>query len=260
MLREFFESIVKTHQSANTPRLLCEDARSKRYALADGTVIDVAVPPPPRCAEVLFLADLVRAIKWHCATNSPLGAVYVAADQIVYQIDQGDRRDVYMLALTETAAAQVLRSWSSSAVNYDQKAFLAVLQNQLGGCVEPSLVQAARRVESTYSGSGVSDVQHGRERGTREFQSELVGATGLPDSFRVITPLVEEIGLAAEVVALLTLTIPPQPVRFFPAVPVASLFAAERRLIEHIQAELVDELEDEIQAGLLIVAGRPGRQ
>ena len=183
MIKEALESLGKTFQAAASARVLNipgNDGR-KCYVDQNGTLTVYDVPPPLRAHHVNSVDDLIAAArKWN---TGPV--VWISGEAIVLVPDDADRRDRITLKLVKSAAFAKLCSLASEP-ELNQAELVRLLRVDLVGAVNRvGLLAAVRQIRFRQSTAGESTIQHGNESLGRTIESQVSGASEIPETVLV---------------------------------------------------------------------------
>lgn len=233
-------NIQKTAVNAADAKIVKVDDR-RGYLVQGGTAQELSLLPSPRTHTVGTLDDLAQAAaKW-----GKKGAIWHSPAGIVLVVDDDDRRDRVTLELQYHPHFETLRKLEEQA-SLDQRSLVRLLKHDLAGVVPDSLLPKIRGLDVSTAGKQGSDLQHGRERGTREFQAELIGAKDIPETFAARVRVYDLPGLEYETISLsLDITLPPALVSFIITPLPNQLHEAEHNAQRRIGAMLADLVEDD---------------
>jgi hypothetical protein len=172
----------------------------------------VRIPPEPRSHRVMSIGDLVAAVRrW----DTGHAVVWHSNDWITAVLnDNLDRRDMVRLYLQLSDAFVRVRKLAEE--NFDQRNFLRLLRHDLRGMIQPGLATAIAKLEVITSGKQASDVNPGRERGTREFYADMQNSGEIPDEITLSVKIYNVPGIDSvwQIRCSLEYTLPPSPVTF----------------------------------------------
>lgn len=219
MLREFLELLQTTAVEAAGPQKLAIESKRIAYFSIGGKRESIAIPPPPRTHQVQDVASFLRAAsRYGPEADTSVGPSLWHNDTSLIAIlnDVEDRYDTVTLKLVQSETFQWLTKIGS--VTMDQRTMVRALRTTLNGCVPESLLPAIRKLEVSTAGKTSSDMTHGRERGTKEFASELAGTAAIPEEIQVICRVYDtfDINLAVSVRCALDIQLPQMEFRLIP--------------------------------------------
>ena len=229
--------------------------RDDRYVIVKrtgGEVSWVAGPPRPRSIDIDSFGSFIEACKHYSAQ-----AVFHCAEQCIAVLDDGetsDRLDVINFTLAKSGVACVAESLNRGET-LSQREFISLLRHELYGCVPETILPAVRKMDASSHGRGVSEVQAGRERGTREFVAELANASEIPEVFPITFYCCESLTSITSVSVVhctLSYTLPPADVKF----TVRTIPGELDRAVAKVQEELGEALRGELQ-GIPVFYGSP---
>lgn len=192
MLEEALKLIQTTAVEASGIELKAIPGDSRRMVVErpNATSLEfVDVPAPLRKHSIQSLPDFIAAVQ-HWGQK---GIVFHSHKSVVLVVDDADRRDVVTMKLNESTTFSFLRKVGERPM--DHRTMIDVLRNQLYGHVSEALLVSVRKIEVANSGRTASEINPGRERGTKEFLHELAGADNLPEYVDVNTPVYSDVGL-----------------------------------------------------------------
>lgn len=201
----------QTGRSLDPIKLLDRKDKVVLYNRAAGTVGTVELPSDPRRYRVLTIEDFAAACyRW----RGDHGVVFHADQEVVYLLDDTDRRERVVLPLEYTATFAIVAQLQDK--QFDQRGFLRLLRFDLADVIPPNLVSAIQKIEVVTSGNQRSEITPGRERGTREFAADLTASGEIPDRVECVVPVYQTPGLdvPVQIKFALEYTLPPQPVTF----------------------------------------------
>lgn len=189
MLKEMLEYLTnQSLKGAKAERLDTGNPRLLAHNIG-GTVHTIVIEPPVRGSAVGSINDFVQACERYAITSKDEdeaglgGSVWLDAvgdgAAIVLVIDDDDTLDRVTLPLEFTQRFVSLKNLGSGFINQAQ--IVRRLAHDMQGVFPDTFVNALKRIQATQSGSSAGEVSLGRERGTREFQAELVNASELPE-------------------------------------------------------------------------------
>lgn len=192
-------------------RLLEREDVVQLYHRPTGKVELHVRPPKPRCHTVYTIADFALAVaRWHSAA----GVIFHNQDQLMYVLNDEDRRDRVVMPLLQSELFRLLCDLKDK--QFDQRGFVRLLRYELAGCIPAQLVTAIAKIEVITNTAQRSEINPGRERGTREFAADLTSSGEIPDKVSLslrayTTPELDEL---ITVDCGLEYTLPPQVVSF----------------------------------------------
>lgn len=213
MIAEALEALAKMATEAVKPQSVVLDKDPRRVFVNTGNKLEeVKLNPAPRAHGVESLQDLIAAANnWGTA-----GVVWHNHSKVVLVVNDSERYDTVTFSLLESHAFKKLLELDRKQMRIGQRDFIQLLRHDLAGKVPDDLLPKVRKIEATSSGKGVSEIQHGRERGTREFQAEIVGATNIPEVVDASVTVYQNVPELPRFGVRLSLdiTLPPQAVDF----------------------------------------------
>lgn len=211
MIREALQWLGDLRTAALEPIKLGDRADKKVFLGRDGRVIEVAMPADRRFHRVNTIDDFAAAVKrW----LTPTSVVFHSDTGAVFLVDDADRRDAVSLPLVTTDVWD--RVLLLSDQQFDQRSFLKLLRHDLRAAIPPTLIPAIQKIEVVTNANQRSEVQPGRERGTREFAADLASSGEIPEqvTLRVSVYRLAGLDFALPVTCSLDYTLPPGPVTF----------------------------------------------
>jgi hypothetical protein len=177
------------------PRLVSEVPSDGRTVTIEyeGKLTEHRVPPPLRKHKVESVEDLVEAAKvWGTQSDGPEhGAgtvIWIDGNQVVLVPDDSDRRESITLPLTKSAVFLKLEALGKGNGVMDQATLVRLLRRELRKANEQSVILAAvRRIKWRSSDSGHASISHGNESLGRTIESEVSGASDIPETLTVPT-------------------------------------------------------------------------
>jgi len=211
VIRDALQWIGGLREEALEPIKIVDREDRKLFLSRDGRQLDVRIPSCPRCHQVETIDDLAVAVKRWGTLKS---VVFHGNREIVFVLDDADRRDKVVLVLEPTDVwARVVELGDQQ---FDQRSFLRLLRHDLAGVIPANLVTAIQKIEVVTSVNQRSEMAPGRERGTREFASDLHDSGAIPEVVTLMVPVYRLEGLChpLPVKCSLEYTLPPSPVTF----------------------------------------------
>jgi hypothetical protein len=211
LIREALQYLGDLRAAALEPIKLLDRADKKCFLMRDGTAVEVEIPPMPRAHRVNTIGDFAVAVqRW----RKERSVVFHNEDGAVFLVDDASRLDTVLLPLPITEVWQQILELDKQT--YDQRSFLRLLRHDLAGVIPPTLVSAIQKIEVVTSGNQRSEIQPGRERGTREFAADLAASGSIPEQVTCEVPVYRLPGLDYPVPIRFSLeyTLPPGPVTF----------------------------------------------
>lgn len=195
LLRDAIEFISKQAVEAAGPKILeiPGDGRSVAFADKQGFPLLHPVPPPCRNHTIFDITDFIAAVNFW--SDPEKGVVFHNDHEIAALLDHTDRRDIVTMPLRYSEIFDFLQKIPRSVL--DHKKFIRVLKHDMAGCVPEGLLPRIRKIEVASGGRQSADVQHGKDRGTREFMAELANAADIPEIVPVTTSVYANPGLRA---------------------------------------------------------------
>jgi hypothetical protein len=213
LIREAMEWIAGQREKALELKTVLDLPEKKVFLSRDGQRIDVDLPPPDRRHLVNTLADLIAAAdRWGSS-----GVVWHSRDRVILSCDDTIRRDTVVLKLDRTEQWTLIELLSSPEHRgLDQRAFCRLLRYDLRECLPASLLPAISKIEVLSSQQSRSEINPGRERGTREFAADLAASGEIPEIVSCTVPVyaVPDFSPVVTIHLGLEYTLPPQPVTF----------------------------------------------
>lgn len=234
-LRVLQETAVKA-SGATVLRIPGDERRA--YVVNDDGTHEIVLPPPLRKHTVHTLEDLVAAaLKW-----GRQGAIWHSEDAVVLIVEDDDRRDRVTLPLRHHPQFESLRELEKEHM-LNQRAIVRLFRHELAGCVPEWILPKLRAIEAQGGTAAKQEIQHGRERGMREYQAELIGAKDIPEVITASVPVYDLPELEREKVDLsLDITLPPANLEFL-LIPLPNdLHEAEQNAQKQIGRKLVELL------------------
>ncbi len=239
MLKEFFESVVRTAQDSLRPTVLKPDAEpAHRYALAlhSGEVLWFEAEPQPRQHKAGDIGTIAKL----AATSSAKPVVWYSRKGVVLLCDDGTRRDQVRLDLRLHPQLVLLSELERTNCWHDQKAFIALLRIALNGLLpDTPLIESIRRLRFRKLDSGESIVQSNKASLGRTIESELTGSAPLPETVELEVPVFDLLSLAFTLPVSCALEIDPATEKFqllpFPGQIESAIADAENMLGEELR-------------------------
>lgn len=252
MIQEALQYLAKLSNDSQRADFSVRDDRYVVVRRPDGEVRWVDAPPMPRRILTHSFGAFVAAAKHYSAQS-----IFHDTAQCVALLDDGtesDRLDRIVFPLNKSSVFLRLDNLSEGEV-FSQRDFIALIRHELYGSVPDTLLPAVRIMDASSLGRGVSEVQSGRERGTREYVAELANAADIPEVFPVnfyYCDALIAICSASVVHCTLSYTLPPADVKFSLRVLPDEL----ERAVARAQDELGESLRAELQ-GVPVFFGSP---
>jgi hypothetical protein len=230
LLREFFQAICELKAASLSPTKIMQRQDKHLYLQPDGISVEVDIPPPPMANKVRTIADMLTAVERFGTSRS---IVFHGQKSVILQLDEYCPWGTVTLPLRLSEFWRLVDSLGESN-GMDQRSFLRMLRHGLRPCVPAALISAISKMEIITSGNQRSEVNPGRERGTREFAADLADSGEIPDEVTLNVPVYSDQGLNTPVPIRCSLeySLPPQPVLF------------------HLRP-----LPDELERGMMLVQG-----
>lgn len=143
-------------------------------------------PSPLRAHQLAGFDDLVAALSDKTLAKSP--EIYVAADQIVAFLDREERRATVRLALQETSRWKKVMALQTPS-SMQPKDVVKMLKLELHGGNVAHVIQALSRIEFTRTGTGRTNVEHGKESLGRSVEAQVQQAKDVPEKFTLAVPV-----------------------------------------------------------------------
>jgi hypothetical protein len=199
--------------------------------------IEHVLPPTPARHTVYTLDDFVTSAERWASKSS---VVFHNEQGAVLVLDDHNRRESVTMPLSTTAVWEKVLALREQV--FDQRGFLRLLRYDLASIVPGSLVTAIQKIEVVTSSQQRSEINPGRERGTREFAADLASSGEIPERVTCSLPVYLLPGLDQQVPITFALeyTLPPGPVSFiFRPLP-----DEVERTLQQLQGELHRMLVD----------------
>lgn len=243
MIREALENIEQLAVKATKAEVIkLDNDRSRAFVLHNGEIKTIELKPDPRSHTVFSLADFMAAVqRW-----GEDGTVWHDEKKCVLVVNDSDRWDRVVFPLLHSSQFTTLCQLEETEKRFMQREFVRLLRHELAGAVPDFILPRIRKIEATSNARQSGDVQHGRERGTREFQAELSNAEDIPEKFEVVVPVYQNLPeIHPKVIRVnLEITLPPQPMDF-QLLPVPDACTnAERAAQMDLHALLVADFDD----------------
>ena len=202
------------------------------------------IPAKPARHVVYTLEDLATAAaRW----GGERSVVFHNEQGAVLVLDDEDRRAVVSMPLTTSMVWD--RVLAAREQTFDQRQFLRLLRFDLASIVPPSLVSAIQKIEVVTSGGQRSEINPGRERGTREFAADLANSGEIPERVTCSLPvyLLPGLNQLVPITFGLEYTLPPGPVSFiFRPLPdeIERTLQQMQGVLHGLLVDAISELED----------------
>lgn len=242
MIREALQWMEGLVVGAQTPIEIAKRDGRITYLFRDGREVKVDYDPPNRRHKVETLEDFAKACsRWRTEKS----VVFHNLGSVVLLIDDEERRSTVTLKLQVTEVAKVLQKLDESESAMAQRTFLRLLRRDLRYVVPASLITAISNIEVISNSQSKSEINPGRERGTREFAADLASEK-IPDLVTCQVPLYQLPGLERPfpVQCSLDYTLPPHPVEFAFRPLADELDNAFRAAQQLLQGMLIEELNE----------------
>ena len=216
MIREAFEWIADRVQEASKPIEVRRREDEIVYLLASGEEKRVFLSAPRRCHTVRTIEDFGAACERWAESEALGGVVFHNDAKVVLVCDDTDRHDVVVMPLEETDVFRIFRNLAQpSFPAMGQREFLRMLRRDLRRTIPPSLINAIAKIEVVSNGQSRTEINPGRERGTREFAADLA-SEAIPETVECRVPLYRFPGMDQPwpIVCSLEYTLPPHQVEF----------------------------------------------
>jgi len=247
MFAELLGKLEQLISKAESPKVIPTGDHRKSVVSVNGSIQSFDVPAGIREHEITRIEDFIAAAnRW----GKDKGVIFHNHERIELVVDDEDRRDRVYMDLEKSQTFQFLSTLNGSSM--DHKAFVSCLKTILLGKVHDGLLPLVRKLEAATGTRTMSEMQHGRERGTKEFQAELIGTSELPEIIAVLTPVYANAGLqkAQSIKCTLDVEIPSLAVRLCP------LPDEITTAIQMAQANINDILSAEVD-GIQVFHGSP---
>lgn len=195
MLKELFESIwMKSQAAAKSERTVTElyagrDGRT--VILPSGDTQKIYYDPPARDHECEHLEDFIETTKRFAAAGKPISTWIDTKQKAITALlddsanSQRDETITYRLQTTERWRTVTKLAEKS----YDQRAFIRLLRIELAGAIPDSLRPKISKLDFVTTAGIRTDIQPGRERGTREFAADLAQSGEIPEDIAITVPV-----------------------------------------------------------------------
>lgn len=246
MIREALDWLKERVDKSQTPIEVSKRDDRVIYLYPDGREVTVAIDPKRRFHNVHTVDDFVAACsRW--GTSGGGGVVFHDEKRVVLLCDDDDRRDVVVLPLLRTDVVKVFERLDAEPQAFDQRTFLRLLRRDLRNTIPAVLITAISNIEIVSAGNGKSEINPGRERGTREFAADLASEK-IPDVVTCNVPLyqVRDLDTPWPIVCHLEYTLPPRPIEFVfrpMADEVAKAFRKSQEMLHELLCDLLSEAD-----------------
>lgn len=238
-LRDGLGFLSEQAKAALTPvEVKTESTRTKTFLLGD-KIIEIDLLPKDRHHQIDSLADFV-ALANTCKGSA---SIWHNTGSIVLLMDDTDRRDTAVMHLRFTQLFESIRETCGKWL--DQKTFVQLLKSDWRDAVAESVRAAVSKIEVASSAGMKSEVAAGRERGSREFASNVVSEE-VPEFFDIAFRVYNAIGMewTTRTRLYLQYNLPPQPLTFRMTPELDALDAAIRTAQAQLHTHLVEKCPD----------------
>lgn len=203
-----------------------------------------ALPPPDRRHKVFTVEDLIEAGKLGWVSDA---IVWHSHDQILLVSGDGKHRmDTVRMDLVKSKPFLALKDTAGNPRR--QREFLALLKQDLRGCVDEGLATSVRSIKWSNSAEGTSEIRQGRESMGQSINRELTGESALPEEVTVDLPVYENLEpptVPAKTYAVECLLVSDANEQIFRLIPLPSeLTAAVHEAQQDIRQRLTQGLPD----------------
>lgn len=194
MLAEFLDKVFELTGRAQGIELAQHpDLPDVVFRRVGTNVTEHEVPPPRRHHTLEGVQDIIRAVVRATEEGEP--EVYHDDTAVRVLLDREDRRDTLDMPLHVSERFRTLEALAKAPRAMSPAAAVKFLRFELQGTGIDAVVAGLRRIDFTRSGSGASNVQHGRESLGRSVEAAVQQADQVPEEFVVETPLYTNPGL-----------------------------------------------------------------
>jgi len=187
MLAEFLRELVGHVRKAQQVEFYAPAQLPKTlFVRHEGELLEKTIAPPPRMHRLEGLDDIVNALKEESLGTLP--EVFVSASGVKAYLDGSDRREVLTVPFIETKRFQLVRKLQT-AVNMQPKDALKLLKIDLHGGNIAHVIQPLSRIEFTRTGTGRTNVEHGKESLGRSVEAMVQNAKDVPEQFALSVPV-----------------------------------------------------------------------
>lgn len=162
-----------------------------------GNMSQVPIDQPPRSwtmTSISSFCDLANDPT--IATSS--ARIFVSDKEVTLLCDDDDRAQVVNMPLIPDPRFELLRQFAKATSAMDHREFMQVIRRQFGNAFPADVAARLRRVDSAASSRVQSEAGKGRDRGIREFISEVSGAEDLPDTVTISVPVFQVEGYSPQ--------------------------------------------------------------
>jgi hypothetical protein len=247
MLAELLKELKLIVSAAELPKTVQMNDPRVQMVSCNGVMTVQDIPAPLRNHTVDHIDDFIAAAnRWGTA-----GVVFHSPAQIVLVVNDDDRRDLVGMKLVESDCFKFLRKVGNAGI--DHKQFVAHLKTILFEKAPDGLLPIVRKLEASTATKVSSEFQQGRERGTKEFQAELVGSSELPELVPVMTSVYSNAGLriAQRIRCTLDVELPQLLFKMAPLPDALNLAVEEAQLTIH------GILKEGLEEGIDVFHGAP---
>lgn len=187
MLAEFIKELVGLGRETVKVAFLGDDSVPRKMWVQHGAELkEVDVPPPLRAHQLGGLDDLVAALKDTAIAPAP--EVYVSPGQVHAFLNRADRRESVAVKLVETKRFQMVTALQQPR-SMQPKDAVKMLKLELHGGNIAHVIQALSRVEFIRTGTGRTNVEHGKESLGRSVEAMVQQAKDVPEQFTLAVPV-----------------------------------------------------------------------
>lgn len=213
MIREALQWLAELKAAAIEPTKLLDRADRVILWTHDGQIYDHELPAPPRNHTVHTIDAFARAcLRWKRGDKS---VIFHDENMAVFVAEDDDRRARVLLPLPFSELfARVLELRQGQPL--EQREFLRLLRHDLIGACPVGLATAIQKIEVVTTAGQRSEINPGRERGTREFAADLQASGEIPEVVTLSVPVYSMPGLDSltPIRCSLEYTLPPRTVQF----------------------------------------------
>jgi hypothetical protein len=119
---------------------------------------------------------------------APAPEVYIAPQQVQAFLDRQDRREFVRVKLAETKRFQQVAALQTPK-SMQPKDAVKMLKLELHGGNVAHVIQALSRIEFTRTGTGRTNVEHGKESLGRSVEAMVQQAKDVPEQFTLAVPV-----------------------------------------------------------------------
>jgi hypothetical protein len=190
LLKDAIETLFGYGKQSVKPTVLeIPNTPGKRILITPAGEKEIDIPRSKRQMQLETLQSFVDACKTY--RDGPNSSIWVTPERITMVVDENtDHTDSVVMELQYSQSAQILFDADlRKGAKLTQRQFVTLLRNELFGQVPGSLLEKISKIEASSGSKTTSEASHGRDKGTREYQAEIVGSAELPEQFRVSFPL-----------------------------------------------------------------------